>query len=595
MRGARIPEARESRFWVSPTATGARVRVEGVRKETIETGRNRLLVTGALFLAVFMVIAGRLVWLSMPAVPKGDALVAARQYAGTSGRADQYAGTSGRADIVDRNGIVLATSLPTASLYANPKNVKDGPEVARALAALIPGLDPETVLAKLESEAGFVWLKRNLAPRQVYEVNRLGIPGLEFRREERRVYPLGRHAAHVLGATDVDGNGIAGVERAFQDTLSRGAARLRLSLDLRVQTVMADELARAMRAFDAIGAAGVMLDVRTGEVLALVSLPDFDPNAPATAAGDGGFNRVTKGVYEMGSTFKLFTAATALDSGTVGLNDLYDASRPIRVARFTITDFHPTDTPLTIPEILNRSSNIGAAKMALNIGGVVQQHYLRQLGLFDRSAIELPEVGAPLIPDPWREINTMTVAYGHGLAVSPLQLASAVAALVNGGTLIPPTLIKTPEGRAADGRRVISAETSRIMRGLMRYVVVNGTGKNAEVPGFAVGGKTGTAEKVVGARYSANALISSFVAAFPMSAPRYVLLTLIDEPKGNEGTLGYATGGWVAAPATARLIARIAPLLGLAPQTTSEIRDPALSPVSAAGGVRARERNLVAN
>ena len=585
MRGARNPEARESRLRVSPAAANARVRVEGVRKETIETGRNRLLVIGALFLAVFMVIAGRLVWLSLPAAPSGDAFVAAHE----------YAGLAGRADIVDRNGVVLATSLPTASLYANPANVTDAPEVARRLAAVLSGLDPEMVLAKLESNAGFVWLKRGLAPRQVYEVNRLGIPGLEFRREERRVYPMGRQAAHVLGATDVDGNGIAGVERSFHDMLSGGDAPLRLSLDVRVQTVMTDVLAGAMRDFDAIGAAGAMLDVRTGEVLALVSLPDFDPNAPATATGDSGFNRVTKGVYEMGSPFKLFTAAAALDSGTVGMDDVYDASRPIRIARFTITDFHPTDKPLTVPEILTRSSNIGAAKMALDVGGVVQRHYLRQLGLLDRSAIELPEVGDPLIPDPWRDINTMTIAYGHGIAVSPLQLASAVAAVVNGGSLVPPTLIKSGEGRAAVGRRVLSAETSRTMRGLMRFIVLNGTGKNADVPGFAVGGKTGTAEKVVGDDYSADTLISSFVAAFPMSAPRYVLLTLIDEPKGNEGTHGYATGGWVAAPATARLIARIAPLLGFAPQPTSEIRIPALSPVSADGGALSRKRNFVAN
>ena len=585
MRGARDPEARESRLQVSPTAANARVGVEGVRKETIETGRNRLLVIGALFLAVFMVIAGRLVWLSLPAAPSGDAFVAAHE----------YAGLAGRADIVDRNGVVLATSLPTASLYANPANVTDAPEVARRLAAVLSGLDPEMVLAKLESNAGFVWLKRGLAPRQVYEVNRLGIPGLEFRREERRVYPLGRQAAHVLGATDVDGNGIAGVERSFHDRLSGGDAPLWLSLDVRVQTVMTDVLAGAMRDFDAIGAAGAMLDVRTGEVLALVSLPDFDPNAPATATGDSGFNRVTKGVYEMGSPFKLFTAAAALDSGTVRMDDVYDASRPIRIARFTITDFHPTDKPLTVPEILTRSSNIGAAKMALDVGGVVQRHYLRQLGLLDRSAIELPEVGDPLIPDPWRDINTMTIAYGHGVAVSPLQLASAVAALVNGGSLVPPTLIKSGEGRAAVGRRVLSAETSRTMRGLMRFIVLNGTGKNADVPGFAVGGKTGTAEKVVGDDYSADTLISSFVAAFPMSAPRYVLLTLIDEPKGNERTHGYATGGWVAAPATARLIARIAPLLGFAPQPTSEIRIPALSPVSADGGALSRKRNFVAN
>ena len=356
---------------------------------------------------------------------------------------------------------------------------------------------------------------------------------------------------------------------------------------MRVQNILRQELMTAIEEFRAIGAAGLVLDARTGELLAMVSLPDFNPNNPGLASADSRFNRVTQGVYEMGSTFKLFTAAMALDSGTTTLNGGYDASKPIRVARHTIRDYRAKNRWLSVPEILVHSSNIGAAEMALDVGGQLQRIYLEQLGLLEPATIELPEVGVPLVPSPtqWRDVHTMTIGFGHGISVSPLQLASGVAAVVNTGVFRRPTVIRRegpdesgsdergpgedgaeeaePDG---DGRRVISPETSRTMCALMRLIVLSGTGRNADVPGLRIGGKTGTAEKIVGGRYSRNARISSFIGAFPIDAPRYVVLAMIDEPQGNASTHFYATGGWVAAPVIRSVSQRIAPLLGVEPK-----------------------------
>ncbi|MCG8511784.1 MAG: penicillin-binding protein 2, partial [Rhodospirillales bacterium] len=428
-----------------------------------------------------------------------------------------------------------------------------------------PDLDRQDVVDKLSSRGRFVWIQRNLTPVQQYAINHLGIPGLQFQQGYKRVYPHGRTASHLLGLTDVDGRGIAGVERSFDGRLSAGGEPLALSIDIRIQSLLRDELLAAVTEFRALGAAGLVLDVNTGEAVAMVSLPDFDPNAAETLRGEAGFNRVAKGVYEMGSTFKLFTAAMALDAGTVTLESGYDASKPIRIARFTINDYHAKNRWLSVPEILVHSSNIGAAKMALDVGTDAQRRYLSRLGLLSASGIELPEIGKPLVPNRWREINTMTISYGHGIAVSPLQLATAVGALVNGGLRYTPTLLKRQSGDAITAERVLTPETSKKIRGLMELVVRHGTGKNGGADGYRVGGKTGTAEKQIGGRYQRNALISSFVGVFPMENPRYIVLALIDEPKGNKRTFNYATGGWVAAPVVSHTISRMAPLLGIVP------------------------------
>ncbi len=542
--------------FAGPRAAGdGAIHIDGVRKRALETGRTRLLVAGALFLLAFAVIAGRMIDV---ALLRGAAIGHAR----TQSEADAPVG---RADVVDRNGVLLATSLPTESLYARPREVLDPAEAARRVVGVLPDLDAADIEAKLRSDRAFVYLRRNLTPRQEYAVNALGIPGLYFEKGEKRVYPQGNLAAQLVGLDDLDNRGVAGIEKSFDHALQNRHEPLRLSLDIRVQTVLHDELAKAMAAFTAVGATGIVMDARTGEVLAMVSLPDFDPNSMAGASPDSMFDRASLGVYEMGSTFKLFNTAAALDSGTVNLASSFDASQPIHVARYEITDYHPQNRWLTVPEILVYSSNIGSARMALDMGTATQKSYLERFGMLAPTGIELPETGAPLYPTTWREINTMTIAFGHGMAVTPLHVAAGVSAIVNGGVLHPATLLARADAEPVPGERVIKPETSRTMRELMRMVVTDGTGEKADVPGYEVGGKTGTAEKTGVGGYRHKSLLSSFVAAFPIEDPRYVVLAMIDEPHGTKESAGYATAGWTAAPAVGRIVAQIGPMLDVAP------------------------------
>lgn len=492
-----------------------------------------------------------------------------------------------RADIIDRNGIVLATNLTTASLYADQKRVIDPEESADKLLMALPELNRKDLVAKLKGDSRFVWIKRNLTPEEQWRVNNLGIPGLAFENEDRRVYPHGRLASHVLGFVDIDGNGLAGTERYFNNRLSDPAhvqEPLKLSIDFRVQHVLHEELETAVQTFSAVGGAGVIIDVQTGEVLGLVSLPDYDPNVAGSANQITLFNRVVQGVYELGSGLKTFTVAMALDSGAAKLSSSYDATQPLRIARFTIHDDHPKARWLSLPEVFMYSSNIGTARMALDIGTERQRKFLGDLGLLSRPSIELHEAAPPLTPNPWGEISTMTVAFGHGIAITPLHLASGMAAIINGGRLIPATLVAdTAQNRKPDDiRRIVSPETSETMRRLLRLVVLSGTGSKANVPGFEVGGKTGTAEKPVAGGYKRNALISSFVGAFPMDNPRYVVMAIVDEPKGTKETYGFASGGWTAAPTVGRIVTRIAPMLGVAPrehEDQQQLRQALLMPV----------------
>ena len=529
----------------------------------MEQARNRLMVVLFLFIGGFTLLGLRTVdlgliqrvaerertdWSTAPVLPR-------------------------RADIVDRNGVVLATNLDTPSLFAVPAEVRDPEQAAARLVSVLPDLSLADVLARLQSRKGFVWIKRQLTPAQVWKVNALGLPGLKFQQEERRIYPHGSLAAHILGFVDVDGNGIAGIEHFFDDRLldpGRVGKPLRLSLDLRVQHALHDELEKAMVMHRAIGAAGVVLDVNTGEMLAGVSLPDFDPNHAARALPMARFNKLTNGVFELGSTFKIFTIAAGLEFGIVDLEDSYEAIHPIRISRFQIRDDHPKRRVLTVPEIFVYSSNIGAAKLARDIGADRQREFLGSLGLLRPASVELPEVGLPLFPDRWREINTMTIGYGHGIAVTPLQQAVAIAAIINGGVLNPATLILQSDNLQPLGRRVISRTTSDQMRALMRVAVTKGTGSFADVPGYRIGGKTGTAEKSGIGGYRRDKLISSFVGVFPIEAPKYLVFAVLDEPKGTAETHNFAGGGWVVAPAVGRVIARIAPLLGIAPESQSD-------------------------
>jgi cell division protein FtsI (penicillin-binding protein 3) len=538
---------------------GARVRLDGSTARALETGRTRLLTAGLIFALAFTVIGGRLVdltLLSQGSEPKiaGGPTAPQRE--------------TGRADIVDRNGILLATTLPAASLWANPHQIPDPQEAAVRLNAALPELSRDEILAKLTSDRGFIWIKRGLTPRQQYAVNRLGIPGLQFQQEPRRFYPNASLAAQSIGFTDVDDNGLTGIERSFDSALRGAVKPLELSLDLRVQHVMTKALADTIDEFQAIGGAGLVMDVRTGEVIAMTSLPDFDPNRPGAARPEARFNRASLGVYEMGSVFKIFTNAMALEGGVITLDDGYDVSKPIRMAGFTISDFKAKKGWMSIPEIFMYSSNIGTARMAMDVGTAAQREFLERLGFMQPSAIELTEVGKPMLPSPWREINTLTISYGHGIAVTPVQLVSAVAAIVNGGILRPATLLRQPEGTAIPGKRVISERTSRQMRQLMRLVVTRGTGRKANAEGYMVGGKTGTADKLVNGRYARDARVASFVGAFPMTDPRYVIFVTVDEPKGNASTYNYATGGWIAAPAVRRVVEQIGPLLGITPIRT---------------------------
>lgn len=540
------------------------VYLDGNAKRALETGRTRMLVTGALFAVAFLVVALRLVNVAL--LQQGGEPPIARAL-------PQQAIPAERADIVDRNGVVLATSLRTASLYANPRQVLDAEEAAARLAAVLPELSRAELAAKLKTDRSFVWLKRNLTPRQQYEVNRLGIPGLAFQMEERRVYPQGPLLAHVVGFTDIDNRGLAGVEQSFDDVLRGGRQPVRLSIDVRIQHLLHEELSRAIGEFSAIGGTGLVLDARTGELVAMVSLPDFDPNRPAAAVEEARFNRATLGIYEMGSTFKIFNTAMALDQGVVTLGDRFDATRPLRIGGFSIRDYKPKNRWLSVPEIFMYSSNIGSAQMAVAVGTEAQQRFLGRLGMFRPASLELPELGMPMYPAKWRPINTMTIAYGHGMAVSPVHMVTAMAAMINGGVMRPATLIRRAPHEVSEGDRVIAADTSETMRRLLRLVVESGTGRSADVPGYLVGGKTGTAEKLNGRRYSQDARIASFVGAFPMSDPRYVILVMVDEPKPNASSYGYATGGWVAAPAVGRVIQRMAPLLGIEP-----VEEPVLPP-----------------
>ncbi len=541
-------------------ANGGPLQLGGADNGALEIGRSRLVLCALLFIIAFAGLSFRLIDLTLFNQPREPQL----------DRADRaLALPLERADILDRNGVVLATSLETAALYADPKELRDAPAVAHALAGVLSELKEKECLESLQEslKAGrhFVWLAHYLTERQEYEVNRLGIAGLYFQREERRVYPHGALTAHVVGFTSSDNRGLTGIEHRFDATLSKGGGPLVLSLDLRVQHILREELAAGKAQFHAEGAGAAVLDVETGELLGLVSLPDFDANHPNEANDKARFNRMTLGVYEMGSVFKVFTAAMALEAKTATLASRYDASEPIHIARFTINDYHPLHRALTVPEIFMYSSNIGAARMALEVGGEAQAAFLRRMGLLTPARIELPEVGTPEVPSVWRPVNTMTVAFGHGLSVAPIQVAIGTAAVVNGGILHPTTLLKRRAGDDAAGVRVISESTSGEMRRLMRLVVTDGTGRDAAADGYLVGGKTGTAEKAVLHGYARHELLSSFDGVFPMTKPRYVVFAFYEDPHGDQKTHGFATGGWVAAPVVSRVIQRIAPILGVSP------------------------------
>ena len=502
-----------------------------------------------------------------------------------------------RGDIVDRNGVPLARAFPAYSLWFNPKAMDDGgpplvkspAEVAAALARIFPGEDPAKLAARLASgEAGY--LKRRILPEEANRVHALGEPALESPFETERLYPQGSMASHVLGFVAADGHGRVGMEQVFDqrltDPISRGTPAM-LSLDARVQGALEDELERGIHETGAVGAAGIVLDVDSGEVLALTSLPSFNPNLIDTAGAANIFNRFTNQVYELGSTFKPITVAAAIDAGVItDFAHRYPSGRPLKVGDREVRDSHYLGESLNIPEALIHSSNIVTAQVADKLGAARLNATMRSLGMNERPYIELPARGFPIWPSgEWSRITTMTVSYGHGISVTPLHLACAYAALVNGGVWRPATLEKLGPGMAPAGRRVFKASTSARMRQLLRMIVVDGTGKRADAPGFRVGGKTGSAEKSsASGGYSKSSLVATFAAAFPMDRPRYVIIAMLDEPKGSAATSGQRTAAFNTAPIVGRVVTRIGPLLGIMPDDTRDIDISDLSPLVGKGG-----------
>ncbi len=553
----------------------SRLNLDGKGKTAVNQAQSRVILTMFVVGFFYVVIVGRLVMLGFT---EADAKIATL--------APDISITATRPDIRDRNGEMLATDIVTSSLFAEPRRIVDADEAVEKLVTVLPDLDVKSVYKRLTSNAGFVWLKRELTPLKESEILALGIPGIGFRKETRRFYPNGETASHVVGHVNIDNVGIAGLEKYIDD---RGLKQLQklgfasnadlepvnLSIDLRVQHYVRDELAKAMQRYQAIAAGAIVLDVHTGEVVAMSSLPDYDPNRPVDALKKDRINRISKGLFEMGSTFKAFTTAMALDSGKVTLNSRFDARKPLRIGGHTINDFHAKRKILSVPEVFIYSSNIGTAKMADVVGLEGHREFLHRIGLLSRIPFELPEVAHPVEPKRWRKIHSVTISYGHGAQTTPLQTAVAGAALINGGKLIQPTLFPRSRAQADDlAKRVISEDTSEEMRYLMRLNVEKGSGKRAEVPGFKVGGKTGTAEKVVNGRYSNKVRFNAFLSAFPIDDPKYMVLVFIDEPKPEKGKHS-ATAGLNAAPVVSNIVRRAAPVLGVKPDF-GEIPNPLL-------------------
>lgn len=537
---------------------------KGTGKRKSEMAKTRVGLMIATFCIAYAVIGGRLVQYghaqpeTVSSILPADRLMASRP------------------DILDRNGEVLATDIRTVSLFAEPHKIVDPDEAVERLSTVLKDLDVRDTYRKLSSDSRFQWLRRQLTPKQQSQILALGIPGIGFRPEKRRFYPGGATASHIVGYVNIDNRGMAGMEkyidnqgmadlRALGMTSDTPLEPVQLSVDIRVQNILRDALVTAVTKYEAIAAGAVVLDVHTGEVIAMSSIPDFDPNRPQEGAQEGWMNRMTNGTFEMGSTFKTFTTAMALDSGKVSMKDSFDARYPIRIGRFTIKDFHGKNRILTVPEIFQYSSNIGTARMAEAVGTAGHREFLTRMGLLTRLETELPEVKAPSQPREWKQINSITISFGHGVSTTPLQTAVSAAALVNGGKLIAPTFLTRNREQADQiAQVVVKKQTSDDIRYLFWLNGKSGSGKHALVEGFNVGGKTGTAEKVVNGRYSDDQNFNSYVAAFPIENPQYLVLSFIDAPKTGEG--GGRTAGLTAAPIVGEIIRRSAAILGVEPK-----------------------------
>ena len=540
-----------------------RLRLVGQRRRVLAVMHQRLMFGMLVYVGVIALIAARILYLAAFGDHAGRKL-------GVTTLIPE------RGDIVDRDGHALARTIDAWTIALHPnKIIGNKLELARALARLMPERDEATYFAMMRADKPFFYLRRRAAPGVVEAVNALGEPGLAIDREPDRLYPQTTLAAHVLGYTDVDGHGTAGIERAFDQRLSDPAARdepLTLSISSRVQQALEHELLAAMQKFSAIGAAGVIMDIHTGEVLAMTSLPQLNPNVAGAGSPEARFNRATSGVYELGSTFKAFTVAMGMDAGVIkSVGQMYPCPRELHVSGRKIGDTHPFNRPCSVAEIMQESSNVGTAQIADQLGAARQKAFLKKIGFLDPLVVELKERARTLSPRDWSRTDVMTVGFGHSIAITPLHLASGYATLMNGGIWRPTTLLKVDRNHpVGKGRRVFSEETSYKMRALLRLVVTKGTGSKADAPGYRVGGKTGTADKVAGRGYSTSRVVTNFAGVFPIDEPRYVIVVMLDEPQATAESMGFRYAGWNVAPVVSKTVSRIAPMLGVRPDKKRE-------------------------
>ncbi|MET0638461.1 MAG: penicillin-binding protein 2 [Hyphomicrobium sp.] len=544
-------------------------------------GRSQLMARGArrasertVYAVLLAAFAGVTAQLLILAVPRhGDITLAV---------SEPISATSfSRPDIVDRNGRLLATDLEAPSIFADAGLVVDRDEAVESLQSVLPDLNGRELLRALSDKSRrFIWVRRGVSPGIAQKVHDLGLPGISFRYELKRAYPGGMMAGHVLGYTDVDNRGVSGIERYIDDKVGvdpvhaavlSGRPPVRLSLDIGVQHALEDELDDADRRYKTDGAAGVVLNIKTGEILASASLPRVDPSWPTQALDDKHIDRTAAGTYELGSVFKTLTLAMAFDNGLARPDTLLDVRQPLEAGRFTVSDFHPASRPLTVTEVYTHSSNVGAGMLALEAGPERMRAFLEKVGVLNQMQTEEGPLAPPQVPKVWNRVSTITASFGHGVAVSPLQFAAAAATILNSGKTVHPTFLRKFDAGTADGKPVVSAATSQLIAQLMRRNVVDrdGTGGKADVPGYRVGGKTGTADVAGKGGYTSNSVISSFLAAFPSEDPQYLTYIVLFEPKALEGAKGHRTAGLNAAPVTGALIARIAAQLGVAPQTVT--------------------------
>lgn len=542
------------------------ISIDGARKQRGSITSNRIRWMVAAIVIGFVAVGGRLIQLGMVETDQS-----------IEGQT-RDAITATRPPILDRNGLEMALDIRVPSLFAEPRRIVDIEEAVQTLRTVLPDLDEAWLRNRLTGDRGFVWIRRELTPAIEDQIMRLGIPGIDFITESKRFYPAMNEASHILGSTNVDNQGIAGIERQMDTEavallqelgLARGNALtpVELGVDMRVQHAMYSELEDAMTRYQAIAAAGVMMDIYSGEIVALASLPDFNPNDPASALVKDTFNRVTSGIFEVGSIFKTVTIAGALDAGAVSLTDQFDARFGVRFGRYTITDFRGKNRIMSLPEVYKYSSNIGTIRVMQAMGNENFRSYLSAMGLDQRVPFELPEMRLPSVKSAFSEVEAATASFGHGLSVSMLHMVVAYSTIANGGNYVPPTLYKRDLANAEElYRPVLSGETSHVMRYLMRLNALEGSGSqmNKAALGYRPGGKTGTAEKVVDGRYSSSKVTNFFASVFPMDNPRYAMIIMVDEPKAENPQSG-TTAGWNAGTMSGRIIQRVAPMLGIAP------------------------------